>query len=436
MSSSLKMTCQQSRRGIIALAALACALLFSGGCASVSNPVAQGVPVHRLPPEYLAPPKENLKDVPLTALRQEAPESHLVDKGDVLGLFIEGVVGEKDKPPPVHLPDEKNPIPATGFPYVVNEEGKLTLPQIPPLLVKGMTITEVRDAIIKAYVEDRSIIQPAKDKNGKAIKGTAATQILVSLLRPRHERIQVVRQDSGLSGPAGFGLKRGSGATIELRAYENDVLHALTATGGTPGLDAINEVRVQRGSPYNSADEKKAGQVINLPLRVHDGDPIPFKQEDVILKTGDIVFIKARDTEVYYTGGLVQQREFVLPRDYDMTVVTAISLAGGPLVNGGIQNNNLSGNIIASGLGSPSPSAVTVLRKTKEGGQIKILVDLNKALNDPRENIIVQTGDVIILQETLGESITRYFSGTYHLNLTNIFSAQKNLTGINTYNGP
>jgi protein involved in polysaccharide export with SLBB domain len=415
------MTCPHSRRRTIGLAVLACVLLFSGGCASFSNPVAQGIPVHRLPAEYLAPPKENLKAVPLTALRQKAPEAHIVDKGDILGIFIEGVVGEKDKPPPVHLPDDRNPLPSMGFPYIVSEEGTLPLPQIPPLVVKGMTITQVRDAIIKAYVADRNIIQPARDKKGNPIPGTAAVQMLVSLQRARHERVQVVREDSGLSGPASLGLKRGSGATVELRTGENDVLHALTATGGTPGLDAIPEVSVQRGDPYGSTDDKKTGQIIKLPLRIHEGDPIPFKEEDVILKTGDIVFIKARDTEVYYTGGLVQQREFLLPQNYDMTVVTAIALAGGPLVNGGIQNNNLSGNIIASGLGSPSPSAVTVLRRTKENGQIKIRVDLNKALNDPRENIIIQTGDVIILQETLGESFTRYATGIYRLSFLNTF---------------
>jgi protein involved in polysaccharide export with SLBB domain len=332
----------------------------------------------------------------------------------------------KGQPPPVHLPDDRNPLPSMGFPFVVSDEGTLPLPSLPePLLVKGKTITEVREAIIDEYLKNK-LLEPAKDKQGNAIKGTVAAQVLVSLLRPRHVRVQVVRQDSGLTGVAFGSIKRGSGATLELRAYENDVLHALTATGGTPGLDAINRVTVQR---FGS-------EPINLPLRVHDGDPVPFKEEDVILKTNDIVFIKARDTEVYYTGGLVQPREFLLPRDYDMTVVTAIALAGGPLVNGGIQQNNLSGNIIASGLGSPSPSAVTVLRKTKDGGQINIRVDLNKALNDPRENIIIQTGDRIILQETVGESMTRYFSSIYHVSLTNIFSAQKNLTGVNTVNAP
>ena len=42
---------------------------------------------------------------------------------------------------------------------------------------------------------------------------------------------------------------------------------------------------------------------------------------------GDIVFIETREREVYYTGGVLQGREIPLPRDYDLDVLAAISLA-------------------------------------------------------------------------------------------------------------
>jgi protein involved in polysaccharide export with SLBB domain len=319
-----------------------------------------------------------------------------------------------------------------GFPVVVGEDGTLPLPQLTPLKVKGMTIAEVRAAVIKAYTVDSKILQPGKEK------GTAAVQILVSLLRPRHVRVQVVRQDSNtpLLPNALSATKKGTGAVVDLPAYENDVLNALTRTGGLPGLDAINEITVQRGDPFNATDGKIGQNNVRLPLRVREGESVPFREEDVILKDGDIVFIEARDTEVYYTGGLIPARQFILPRDYDLRVVDAISLAGGPLVNGAQQVNNLEGNVITSGLGSPSPSRVTVLRRTKHNGQVPIAVDLNKALNDPRENIIIQTGDVLIMQETVGEAMTRYFSGVYQLHLINTFSNSKNLFGANSLTGP
>src|SRR5205823_6753574 len=93
-------------------------------------------------------------------------------------------------------------------------------------------------------------------------------RVLVSLLRRRVQQVLVFREDAGgLAGtpttPPGttrsfgvtFGaggsaasLKRGAGYAVDLPAYENDVLHALSQTGGLPGLDAVNEVVIQRGS--------------------------------------------------------------------------------------------------------------------------------------------------------------------------------------------
>ncbi len=241
----------------------------------------------------------------------------------------------------------------------------------------------------------------------------------------------------GAAGGLG-NTKRGTGANVDLPAYENDVLNALTRTGGLPGLDAMNEVVIQRGAATNRADGAAISlapttcpacaddkvpvaapgtQVIRIPLRLRPEETPPFSPEDVVLQTGDIVFIEARDTEVYYTGGLMFARQFVLPRDYDLRAVDAVALAGGPLINGGVTQNNLSGSIIASGLGSPSPSQLSVIRKTKCKGEVVIKVDLNRALRDPRENILIQAGDVLILQETPGEAITRYITTVVRFNV-------------------
>jgi hypothetical protein len=75
----------------------------------------------------------------------------------------------------------------------------------------------------------------------------------------------------------------------------------------------------------------------------------------------------------------------------------APAASGGPLVNGGFNANNLSGGLIGFGLGAPSPSQISVLRRTPGGGQIPIQVNLNRAMRDPRERIRIQPGDVIIL---------------------------------------
>ena len=174
---------------------------------------------------------------------------------------------------------------------------------------------------------------------------------------------------------------------VDLPAYENDVLNALARTGGLPGLDAQNEVVIERGSAADFADPEALRHCLDLPppdavggqsganpnwvyipLRLRPGEPPPFRPDDVILRNGDIVLIEARETEVFYTGGLLPARQWPLPRDYDLDVVEAIAFVSGPLVNGGVNTNNLSGNLIQPGIGYSSPRLVTVLRRTADGG--------------------------------------------------------------------
>jgi hypothetical protein len=153
-----------------------------------------------------------------------------------------------------------------------------------------------------------------------------------------------------------------------------------------------------------------------IPLRVKAGEVPVVRLEDVLLDSGDVVFIEERNLEYFYTGGLLPPGEFTMPRDRDLDVVEAISFVKGPLVNGAFGGSNLSGQLLAPGIGSPSPSLLTVLRRLPNGGEIRIRVDLNRALRDPRERIVVQPKDVLILQETPSEAIARYIDEMVHFN--------------------
>ncbi len=73
--------------------------------------------------------------------------------------------------------------------------------------------------------------------------------------------------------------------------------------------------------------------------------------------------------------------------------------------------------MIQAGVGNPNPSLLSVLRRTPNGGQVNIRVDLNEAVRDPRENIIVQASDVLVLQETTGEAVARYITQVFQVNI-------------------
>src|SRR5207302_2629243 len=138
-------------------ALLVCAAILlgggAGGCAALTNPVADGIPVRRVPPELLAHPRAAEPTIPLNLLRQPPPAVYRLAPGDVLGVYVEGVLGERGQPLPINLaPAGQPPLlrrqpPAAGYPIPVEPDGTLALPVGGPLRVEGMTVAEAREAI-------------------------------------------------------------------------------------------------------------------------------------------------------------------------------------------------------------------------------------------------------------------------------------------------
>ncbi|MCC6493809.1 MAG: polysaccharide biosynthesis/export family protein [Pirellulales bacterium] len=443
---------------------LACCLL--PGCAALTNPVANGIPVRLLPEELLAPSREGFEQIPLTLLRQPPPKSFRLDAGDTLGVYIDGVLGSAETPPPVNLPSTPELPPSIGYPIPIRADGTVNLPLVGALSVAGMTIDQAERTVIDAYTKPRDGAPGAEQDQGYLREDT---QILVTLMRPRHVRVVVVRDDSqqrqvSLRNESLLGLgatettigggERGVGQVLELPAYENDVLNALARTGGLPGLESTHEVVIQRGywnQPPDADDDNSpaadatpadgmaavaAPRVTRIPLRVRPGEPLGFRPEDVILNTGDILTVRARLPEFFYTGGLLPAAEHPLPNDYDLTALEAVLKSRGPLFNGGLNTSNLNGAVIAFGIGNPSPNLLSVLRKTAGGGQVTIRVDLDEAARDPRQDLLVQAGDVLILQEAPDQAMSRYMTTIFQGNIFTRFLNRGDATGTASVSVP
>jgi protein involved in polysaccharide export with SLBB domain len=409
------------------VALLGCLFLPAlGGCAALTNPVAEGVPVRRLPPEFLGKFRDDTQTIPLALLGQKPPAVYRLAAGDTLGVWVESILGDRTQQLPTTTSDLPQFPPVIGYPIVVREDGTISLPLIDPIRVDGMSVIEVENAVRKAYV-------------AKEILKKGNERVIVTLMRRRVYHVLVMRQETGnfSSGPEARTVvsaplnKLGVAQALDLPAFENDVLNALARSGGLPGLDAYDAVRIERAAmrldPKGAARYEPGVTPLDpsgrplphsllVPLRVKAGETPNIRQEDVILESGDVVFIEERNLEYFYTGGLLPPGEYILPRDRDLDVVEAISFVKGPLVNGAFGGSNLSGQLIQPGIGQPSPSLLTVLRRLPNGGEVRIRVDLNRALRDPRERIVIQPKDVLILQETPTEAIVRYIDEMVHFN--------------------
>ncbi|MBA4189734.1 MAG: hypothetical protein C0467_17245 [Planctomycetaceae bacterium] len=391
------------------------AMSGASGCAALTNPVSEGIPARLLPDEVLAEPKSELKDVPLNLLRINDPGDYKLDKGDVLAIMADEILTKENQPVPIQFAQNANARkPAVqGVPVPVQDDGTILLPLLDPINVKGKTLLETRDLIIDQMVNKKQIVVKGKER------------VLVDLLQPRRYRVLVVREDSGNSPTVSAGNygsqvsfgggRKGSAFSLLLEPGHNDLLQALTETGGPPGFDAKHEIVIRRGK-YDPANPLKG--FVRVPIRARPSVPLTFSEADITLEDGDTVNIEARDTEVFYTAGLLPASIIPVPRDSDLRVTEAIMLVRGPLINGGFNQNQFTASSVNTGVGNPNPSLVTVIRRLPNDQQILIRVDLNVAFRDLRENIIIQPGDTLVLQERPSESFTRYFTQTFRLNTT------------------
>lgn len=426
------------RMGLAFKALSACVLAASlSGCAALTQPI-EGVPANRLPADFFPEPKNELVPVDISLLSIEPPRDYQLGPGDILGVYVDGILpysqpNSPPQPPPVNFPGAESSLPPSiGYPIAVQDDGTLSLPLLEPISVEGLTLDQVRDAIRDAYIKEE-ILRPDKARP------------IVTIIRERTYNVVVIREDAAQTAGADGGGARdysASGSTINLPAYKNDILHALVQTGGLPGLGAKNEILILRAS---KADKRKREEfmrtfyayreaaqldpcaclpqlpddptVLRIPLRVKPGVVPALDEEDVTLEDGDIVYIESREREVFYTGGLLGGGEFPLPRDYDLDVLGAMAMSGQLYQTGqqggGMGQRGIGGLGGMGGLQGVPPGIVYILRKTECDGQIAIEVDLKEAYNNPSARPLIQPGDYVILQYKCEEELINYGLQTF-----------------------
>ncbi len=360
---------------------------------------------------------DNTQQINFLALRQTPPQEYTLGRGDTLGIYIQGITGDKDVPPPVNFPDDPGAQPGLGYPVPVRDDGYISLPLISPIRVSGLTLAEAERRIVNAYTKEKEILLEGSEK------------IIVTLMRRRTYNVLVIRED--VQSDRGGNTIRANETfigdsvqsetfSLDLPATENDVLHALSESGGMPSERAKNEIVIFRGgqnrdvnslvqeigAPVDGAQNpnRSSANIIRIPIEAEHGNFPDFSEADITLYDGDVVYIEGRDQDVFYTGGLLPGGRFPLPRDYKIDVLEAISIAGG-------SGTATAGAITGRGSQGVLPATqVTILRKCG-CEQTAIDVDLRYALADPSERVIVQPGDLIVLEYRKRELATNSLFG-------------------------
>ncbi|MDO5309655.1 MAG: polysaccharide biosynthesis/export family protein [Planctomycetia bacterium] len=400
--------------------------MLAGGCVSI--PDRETVSPRYFRNKSQAGPRSEMEQINFVKLRMDKPAEELLGPNDVLGIYIAGITGNQEDAPPIHNIGSQTERPASGYPYMVRADGTLSLPMLPePIYVEGMTLIQAEEAIRAAYTLKREIVRT--DAN-----------ISVSLIKPRTYHVTVIREDVtsddmrssshayGTSKGESYmgGIARGTATSLELPAYRNDVLEALSQTGGLPGLNAKNEVVILRKAYSDEFSDQdymdsldtgyaqsqvarrynETGEINNLnselgvlriPLRIGPNDKPPqLTSEDVTLYDGDVVYIQSREAEVFYTGGLIKGGVYPIPRDYDLDVMGAIATAGGTV---GAAAGSNQGNQVGK-VGSILPASRVLVLREVDGRQYAIQIRQREMLRDPTQRILVEPNDVILVEYT------------------------------------
>ena len=357
-------------------------LLVASGCwAPLASP---GIPASSLPDEFRTPYKTLAPQLNLASLTRPPVPDYILGPNDVLEVLVYG------------LYEGVNPVPVRAQ---IMASGHVQLPLVGPVRVAGLNILQAHQAISEAYAD--GFINEPRINVYLAERSVVSVLVLGEVARP---------------------------GVYPLPKYENDVAHALASAGGL-GIDAEAEIEihrrlspeevaahrverlpdVHREQPLTPAQleevvpfacapftEQEPMRIVRIPLRGFPNQPV--LAQDVILQTGDVVLVPSRKNEVFFVVGRLsptnfvrfnigaRERDlgagFVLPRDRDIDVVTAVAMAGyiDPI---------------------ESPTTVTVHRTTPMGQPMLIRVDLIAARYDARENVMVQPGDIIYLNPDL-----------------------------------
>jgi protein involved in polysaccharide export with SLBB domain len=376
------------------------------------------IPAYRLPDEFKSCSHGGKVPIDLSLLGQRRSSEHIIGAGDVLGVYIAGVLPPKIDDAPIvyqggsslnrqyYPPNGDIEGPSIGVPLEVQQSGNVRFPLIGKVDLAGYTIEEAADTVRNRF-EEAGVIQAGRER------------VLLTLLRSRVSRVLVIRDDSpGISIPIrkdGIPFtKTGRGEIVDLPPNQNDVLHALTSSGGMPGIDTYSEVWIFRRRETQLADigplqQQVAGaesaqslvqswaaeerHIIRIPLRVHPEEPISIAEDDVILEEGDVLYLHPRDEDYFYTGGLLQGGKIPLPRDQDLDILEAIGYA-----NGAVGGPGAIGAVFRTGPGNVyPPSQALIVRKLPNGQQISIRCDLNRAVHNPNERILIMADDQVYL---------------------------------------
>ncbi len=424
------------RLSLLALASIAIIVSLSGCFAPLRS---YGIPASQLPDSFRDPVCKNLPEINIATLVSPPPVEYLLGPGDVLEVIIPDLFGETSfRPLRAQVQDNGMiQLPRVGSIYVggyslqaaqaaINNalaNGILVQPSASVTLLEKGTINvlvlgEVNEPGIHALTRYENDIAHAVAAAG-GFTVDAADEIEVH----RREPSPALAHYGNFMSQNDFNHNKIVQQTAH-RAARNTPVSQITNAGYTenkrqpqgPISPMNSSYRARAGAGFGHSFEANllksdqtmsarsypipsqfdalppSGPTLRIPLRGHE--ILALDAQQTVLNPGDVIVVPPAVQKVFYVVGKLSEQNrtrfsldarnreigngFLLPKDRDIDVVTAVAMAGyiDPI---------------------DSPTTVTVHRHQPDGESLLIHVDLIAARYDKHETVLVQPGDIIYL---------------------------------------
>lgn len=339
--------------GLRAVARLLCVTTVCMGLSGCVHTNARQFHAEELPDNLRYSSRKNPLEASLTRLASVPPSGNAIAAGDFLQVDIVAGLERTLVLPTLNVR--------------VGEDGMITLPDLGPIQVVGLTPDAAGTAIRSAFLENDLYRNP------------------LATVRIAEKRTNTVRVVGGV---------RNEGA-YELPVDRSDVLTAITEAGGLAD-DAGWKVEVLTARPNRQAAMPVAsasGDEIDLAAFASEMppaggplEPITISLTDIradggyALSDGAVVMVEKRDPKPINVRGLVNKPGPIEPDGNDIRVLDALAQAGDV-------KNQFANKIV-------------VIRPTTSGNPIIIKLTLNEAKRSERSNILLAPGDTVSVDQT------------------------------------
>ncbi len=363
------------------------AVVLVAGCQSAGYRAAQ------LPSEFRAATLRGQREIDLARVASPGISDAMLSSGDLLEVTI--VTGRED--------EKTDPILAR-----IADDGSVDVPTIGPVPVAGMEVFEASQNIVNLAIQRGMYVHPVITVEIKS-KAINRITVLGAVNEPGVHELPRSGSDLMSALAAAGGLSEEAGTEVEIiRQPKFGVASAVADNVGGATQSNSSNVQLAAYQAFGSPNvARKPGWSPSETTRVDLKGRQSLGGADFRLGDRDVVHVLVRDEEVIYVAGLVKNPgQFDLPVEQDVRLLDAIAMAGGA--------------------GSSVADKVIVLRHFEDRTEpLVIHVSMSKAKKNGAENIRLQNGDTVSVEQTAAtvvlDTITKFFRFSLGVTGRNLF---------------